>query len=181
MLKNLINTTLREIEGVRFANDKDCYRWTINYGTVPMEEQVKLELVSIARTKKYWAMVAASRAYEKFVEPFENEDYLKEPFVLHPLHHQPRWFRGEISVAYDVKRNETFIDFNRLRGDSVGYCQIARLFIDKLNDASKDRIWNIRKNYLKLYEGIAENCEMTDIMKYLLNEVMCWELASFMC
>ena len=175
-VKKLINNSLGEIEGVRFEYHDNRRCWKIEFGTTPMVEQVELEMQYTVRIKMCCAMMTANKAFEKFTENLDDDDELN----IFDLHQQRlNWFRGEICIYYDVNNNTIFIDMNRLRGDAKGFYAIIRdSFMTKLQDATENRLWDIRKNYLLFYEGVG--IETSNVMKYMLNEDICKELASFM-
>ena len=180
-IKDLINNSLGEIEGVRFVYREKFRRWKVEFGTTPMEEKVAPEMRHIVRRKMHCAMHTASKAYDMFPEKWDDDDI--STFNIHEFR-QPRlrWFRCEISIYYDVNRNSTFIDMNRLKGDGEGfYAIISDVFKAKIQNANENRLWNIRKNYLQFYEGLSVEPEyMRHIERYMLNEEICKELASFM-
>ena len=69
IIKNVINNTIAQIEGVRGEYNEKKFMWTLEYGTKPLELTINksdFKLRKIIEHKKYAAIMAATVAIEKF-------------------------------------------------------------------------------------------------------------------
>jgi len=183
LLQQIINNALNEIEGLKISYDSRCCLWTIEYGTKPLEETLPPDQISRVKLGRVAAILAASIAYEKFPHNLDNDDdddYMDDDEFKN-LYTINKWCKMEICVIYDLFDDRFIIQTNRLKGDHSAFYFVS-IRVKKAVNNNENIRWLMRKNYVELFEGIqyGNNRQEDHISKYLLNDLICKEVCSFM-
>lgn len=179
LAKQIINSVLCEIEGLKISYDQSFCIWTIEYGTKPLEESVPQDQLSKVKLGRVVAILASSAAYEKFPHNIDDyEDYMVEDDEFKNLYTINKWCKMEISVIYDLFGGMFIIQPSRIKGDHSSFYFVSLKVKESINN-NKNILWLMRKNYVELFEGIQYDRE-DHITKYLFNELICKEVCSFM-
>jgi hypothetical protein len=184
LLQQIINNSLNEIEGLNISYDSCYCLWTIEYGTKPLEETVSPDLIARVKLGRVVAILAATIAYEKFPHNLDNyedddDDYTDDDEFKN-LYTINKWCKMEICVIYDLVDDTFIIQPNRIKGDHSAFYFVSIKVKNAVNN-NENILWLIRKNYVELLEDIQYGHNSGDhIMKYLLNDLICKEVCSFM-
>jgi hypothetical protein len=186
LLQQIINNALNEIEGLKIRYDPRGCLWTIEYGTKPLEETLPPDQISIVKLGRVASILAASIAYEKFPHNLDNDDdYMDDDYMnddeFKNLYTINKWCKMEICVIYDLFDDRFIIQTNRLKGDHSAFYFVS-IRVKKAVNNNENILWLMRKNYVELFEGIQcdSNRQEDHISKYLLNDLICKEVCSFM-
>ena len=181
LLQQIINNALNEIEGLKISYDSRCCLWTIEYGTKPLEETLPPDQISRVKLGRVVAILAASIAYEKFPHnlDYDDDDYMDDDEFKN-LYTINKWCKMEICVIYDLFDDRFIIQTNRVKGDHSAFYFVS-IRVKKAVNNNENILWLMRKNYVELFEGIQYGNSREDhISKYLLNDLICKEVCSFM-
>jgi hypothetical protein len=183
ILKKYINSTLAEIESLRFKYNEKRFCWEMEFGTKPTEltvDQHDIKLINIIKKKKYAAVKAAEKAeangfYEEIMDEYDDE--LPGPI---PLCHNNggKWCRMYIYLSYDEEKNVILVEFHRESGDHNSFYPIIHTIKQMLND-TKFKNWIKRLEYIMFCEGIEYN-EKNHITQYVCNDLLKKEVCTFL-
>jgi hypothetical protein len=181
-LKNYINTTLAEIESLRFKYNEKRFCWEIEFGTKPIELTVDdndIAFLNIIKKKKYAAKQAAEKAqanglYEEIMDEY-NDDELPGPI---PIDSNGKWCRMLILLSYDEEKNIILVEFHRECGDRASFYPITHTIKHMLHDI-KSLNWHKRSAYLMFCEGI-EYDEKNHIVNYVCNDLLKREICTYL-
>jgi hypothetical protein len=187
IIKKHINDVLSKIEGLRFTYNEKKFCWEIEFGTKPIQltvEQDDYKLLEIITNKKYVAIQAAEKAYEKaqsnelYEELFDfGEDEFLPPIPMYD-YENGKWCRIIIYLSYDEVKNLIFVEFHRVNGDRNSFYPILSIIKTSLND-DMFLNWLKRSAYIILSEGV-EYHHKNHIMKYLFDDNVKREICSFL-
>jgi len=136
------------------------------------------ELEPLHRDKHMTIHDAAETALAKFPHNAPNYEYLFEDDYLPGPCMRGGYCQIEIALFYDELNKCYFFGRKRLRGDSFS----ASILFGTFGYEFKTNIlWLTRKSYIALAEGLQMKAGKEDhISKYLLNDLICKEVCSFM-
>jgi len=180
IIKNVINNTIVQIEGVRSEYNEKKFMWTLEYGTKPLELTINksdFKLRKIIEHKKYAAIMAATVAIEKFPhndEFFEDGEELPDPI---PCFVNGKWTNLQIYLTYDDE-NTILVEFNRYNGDHISFHFVANI-IEYVLKAPTLLNWIKRSDYLAFTEGI-EYKPTNPILKYLCDDMVKREICCYL-
>ena len=188
IIKKAINNTLAQLEGVHGEyNEKKCM-WSLEYGTKPIEltiDKDDYKLRRIIEHKKYAALLASSKALEKFphnadyydddFDNFDDDDDLPSPI---PLFANGKWCNIQIYLTYDEEKNIILVEFNRYNGDHKSYYFVANAIETTLKAPTLNNLIR-RTNFLAFTEGI-EYDHTNPIQNYLCNDMVMREICSYL-
>ena len=181
IIKNVINNTIAQIEGVRGEYNHKKFMWTLEYGTKPLEmtiDKTDFKLRRIIEHKKYAAIMAATLAIEKFPhndEFFEDGNELPQPIQCFV---NCKWTNLQIYLTYDDEKNTILVEFNRYNGDHVSFYFVANIIEAALKTPTLLN-WIKRADYLAFAQGI-EYQHKNHILKYLCDDMVKREICSFL-
>jgi hypothetical protein len=178
IIKNVINNTIAQIEGVRSEYNEKKFMWTLEYGTKPIELTINksdFQLRRIIEHKKYAALMAASKAIEYFPHNDEYDDELQDPI---PFFANCKWCNIQIYLTYDEETNVILIEFNRFNGDHASFYFVSNI-VESALKAPTLLTWIQRSDYLAFVEGI-EYDRKTPTLKYLCDDMVKREISSYL-
>jgi hypothetical protein len=183
ILKKYINSTLTEIESLRFKYNEKKFWWEIEFGTKPIELTVDRDdriLINIIKIKKYAAKQAAEKAmangfYEEIMDEYDDNGELPGPV---PIDSNGKWCRMFIYLSYDEEKNVILVEFHRENGDHASFYPIIHTIKHMLND-TKFKNWIKRLEYIMFCEGI-EYDEKNHIINYLCNDLIKREISTYL-
>jgi hypothetical protein len=184
IIKKDINNTLAQLEGVRGEYNEKKYMWNLEYGTKPIEltiDKADYKLRRIIDNKKYAALLASSKALEKFPH---NADYYNDDFDDDdlpspiPLFANGKWCNIQIYLTYDEEKNIILIEFNRYDGDPSSYYFVVNAIESTLKAPTFNNLIS-RSNFLTFAEGIEYN-PTNPILKYLCDDIVKREICGYL-
>ena len=176
---NLINNTLskigEEIKSIRYSHDN--FSWILEYGTKPLEEKVRtFRERLIVELGRYNATHAACVAFEKIILKGEEEKLFEDP----PNFNKKLWSVIKIKLGYCPHYGSFILPISRIRGCRNSYSYVSMIIKEKLNEYKLNYLWNHRKNYLMLLEGLPLETGRDNVLTYLLNPEIVKEVCSNM-
>jgi len=188
-LINFINTTLDEIGCITIIKQCDfTCEWTIEYGTKPLEEIVKTPLErQVIQKGRYVALHAAEKAAKKAGQINTEEDDLELLDHLDELVDEMirftnirKWASIKINLAFNLWNNSYVIYLNKRKGDISSYAYIANKLQQDLKTIRDNKLWDLRRNYIMLSEGLKLGPNINNkTLTYLLNDDIIKECSSF--
>jgi len=109
-LKEMIESILSQIEGLRYDWNEEYFIWNIEWGTRPFENSLDYKSFNTVKLGRIVSMEAASKAIELFPH---NVDW---DYNGIPIEQAGSWHKSELHVYCDPKRNKVFIQINRMVG-----------------------------------------------------------------
>jgi len=184
IIKKVINNVLAELGNVRGKYDEETYMWNLEYGTKPIEYTVEpydFKLKEIIQNKKFWALLAASKAYEKFHQndydygfgdyytPLSFATLSASSYSVSSFTNR-KWSNIHIELSYNQENNTIIVEFNRFNGDRASYYFVTNTVKEALRDPRFVN-WCKRAEYLMFLKGV-KNDSKSPILNYLSIEFM---------
>lgn len=186
---NFINKTLDSFgEDISYRSYyENDFSWIIEWGMKPLEEIVgcyrEVRTINLGR-------ICARHAANAARDIFNNNDYNEEiddwynsqtDYTFPKI--SKSWCLIKIELSFNPFKNMYVIDTymkRNLSEDYTPYYFISEKFLNDLNDIKANMVWNIRKNYLMLLEGLPLETGRNNILTYLLNDEIVKAVCEFM-
>jgi hypothetical protein len=91
-----------------------------------------------------------------------------------------KWSSIKINLTYEIFSKCYVIYINRLKGDRNSFVHIAYKLNQDLKKIRDNMLWDLRKNYLLLLEGLPVETGRHNILNYLFNDGILMEVCAFM-
>lgn len=179
-LINLLEEFLSTTKKLKWSKVRE-YVYTVEFHPI---EKMEIQLTKINNIKLWASLECALKASDLFPHNFADDDDDDEiqdmPGPIIPGYPPSfnNWFTADICISYDPNIECYIVRFIRISGDGFSFTSIYRKLHNVLNE--KNILWLVRKNYIKLLEGLGEQYEETHITQYLLNDLICRDICSFM-
>lgn len=136
-----------------------------------MRASIRSEIRS--KAKQMFPHLATDQTSWADMYTFRDEDF-------EALKGKKTWSKLEVVLRKNRLTNKIEIYFNRISGDRCSSSFVLFKIKDCLNSAPTDFIWSIRKNYLEFVEGLQNIKYYKHTEKYILNELLCREICTYM-
>ena len=172
-LIKLLEETLSGIKKIDITK-KEHFVYELEYFPV---DGLKINPKTNKLYQKMWFihLEAARKGYEKFPHNINNYDDNNHYYYTPPT--LSDWCKIEIRLYYSKKNNIYLLEANRMCGESMPFYNfiwnpIKAVFKDK------NLLWMMRKNYIKLLEGLGPTED--HVSHYVLDEYVCREICTFL-
>jgi len=179
-LVNLLEKTINGIKKLRWVKITD-FVYSAEYYPI---EGMQINPNDSHYKNNFWLGLRASQvALEKFPHNYNDiydyNDVLPGPIIpgINRFSFE-YWFKMGIRIYYDKEKDCFILEINRLKGESFTFYNIFNQIKHEIKQSIN---WLMRKNYINLLEGlkIIQGKE-TYIERYLLDELICREICSYL-
>lgn len=141
-IKQVVNQTLAQIEGLRGEYDEEKCMWALEYGTKPMiwyaRDDLDFKKMEIIQIQQAATRLAEKKAFKKF-QHNAHEYGFDEGYAPYPGSGFPsrKWTRIQIFLSYDEEKNVILVELNRFTGNHRElYYDVLRKIKDTLKAMS---------------------------------------------